>query len=574
MKHKNDLLRGLRWRSCIPLVLSTLLGASTFAAPLAGAQEAPEPAPGIRLAPASPAEARDVLWLLRPGAGLQEGDATSILAVVVFKRLLEGTPGTHTVAATAEQLAPRVGATQRATLSPCLTAQQPCPGPLAAALDMLSADLLLTGVLAQTEGGFTLEVELRGPNGARTLSRTFEAKLGARTQEQTLEDLAAQVIRDIFNLSGTVELRSDPDGARISIDGQPAGTSPLTVELEVGPHEITAHLDGFDDATRSIRVLPGKRASATLPLTTRAATLTVHTTPAAEADVLIDGQRVGKTGEAIPLAPGTYQLEVRGQGYADRTLSVTVDSAEPKLVSLTLESARPTLQMTGLGEVATEAILARRFYVRANYQYAALTSGLAETKGSLAGAEVTVVNQEVNDGVIPVRPEFTYHGLNLDLGYSWEHWGVVGLGISYMASGEELTTRLDDGESQIQAELSGFTRLELRPAQVTWRQAYKNLIPQVRAGFAWAHTSVDAATPRGDTTLTRDDLLFNFAIDIQYFFDSWWFAWAGIGVQWDLTHSDTNAEQLFSAGVGMTFEDPLQELFGASPAAASPPKAH
>ncbi len=561
MKHKNHLRCGLL---ASLTSLSTLLLAPTFAQ----AQDAP----AIKPANAPQADApRNILWLIQPGQGVQSGDSTSILAVVVLKRLLEGTAGQHTVAATPEHLAPRVAASQRPELPPCLSGLQPCPNPHAAALDALDADLLLTARLDAAPEAFALHVEMRGPNGANTLTRTFTQPLEKRTPEQAMEALAAQVIREIFNLSGTVEVRSDPDGARILIDGQPAGTAPLTVELEVGPHTLTAQLDGFDDATREIRVTPGRRATATLPLTTRDATLTVQTTPAADAEVLIDGQLRGKTGEPLPLPPGTYQLEVRGQGYAPRTLSVTLDSAEPKLVSLTLESARPTLELTGLGEINTDAILARRFYARINYQYAALTSGLEETSGRLAGRDVTVVREEVNDGVIPVRPEFSYHGLNLDLGYSWEQWGLIALGVSWLGASETLEVRLDDGEGQLQGELSNFSRLELRPLQLTWRQAYKNLIPSVRGGFAWAHTSVDVASPRGASTLTRDDLLFNFSIDISYFFDSWWFAWASIGVQWDLTHDDTNAEQMFGAGVGMTFEDPLQELFGSAP--ANPPKA-
>ena len=75
----------------------------------------------------------------------------------------------------------------------------------------------------------------------------------------------------------------------------------------------------------------------------------------------------------------------------------------------------------------------------------------------------------------------------------------------------------------------------------------------------------------GDTQdiLIEGNWIYDNGIEASYYFESWWFAFASLGVQWDLTHDDSNAEQLLTIGAGLTFENPIKELFG-SPSA--PPK--
>jgi hypothetical protein len=57
-------------------------------------------------------------------------------------------------------------------------------------------------------------------------------------------------------------------GAAVSIDGEPAGTSPLPGPLPIaaGPHAVEASCDGFDDARVEVTVTAGRRAAADLTL--------------------------------------------------------------------------------------------------------------------------------------------------------------------------------------------------------------------------------------------------------------------------------------------------------------------
>jgi hypothetical protein len=54
-----------------------------------------------------------------------------------------------------------------------------------------------------------------------------------------------------------VAVHSDPAGAEIYLDGQLIGSTPSTVELPAGTHELSVRLSGYQDWVRSLRVLSG-----------------------------------------------------------------------------------------------------------------------------------------------------------------------------------------------------------------------------------------------------------------------------------------------------------------------------
>jgi len=54
-----------------------------------------------------------------------------------------------------------------------------------------------------------------------------------------------------------VAVRSTPDGAEIYLDGQLIGSTPSTLELPAGTHELSVRLSGYQDWTRNMRVLSG-----------------------------------------------------------------------------------------------------------------------------------------------------------------------------------------------------------------------------------------------------------------------------------------------------------------------------
>ncbi len=88
---------------------------------------------------------------------------------------------------------------------------------------------------------------------------------------------------------------SSPEGARITIDNQPAGTAPLTMSnLKEGPHEITASLNGYATKTKTIYLEPDINDSVEFDLVKDSGTLVIDTEPA-NVQVYVDGNLLTTT---------------------------------------------------------------------------------------------------------------------------------------------------------------------------------------------------------------------------------------------------------------------------------------
>jgi len=59
--------------------------------------------------------------------------------------------------------------------------------------------------------------------------------------------------------SATVALQSDPSAAEIYLDGQLVGSTPSTLQVPSGNHQLALRLSGFQDWTRDLRILPGSQ---------------------------------------------------------------------------------------------------------------------------------------------------------------------------------------------------------------------------------------------------------------------------------------------------------------------------
>jgi hypothetical protein len=64
----------------------------------------------------------------------------------------------------------------------------------------------------------------------------------------------------------TVEIKSTPDGADISVDDAFVGNAPATLKLSSGKHTIKVTMAGFKDWSRDITALAGSEAHLTANL--------------------------------------------------------------------------------------------------------------------------------------------------------------------------------------------------------------------------------------------------------------------------------------------------------------------
>jgi len=104
-------------------------------------------------------------------------------------------------------------------------------------------------------GPHVLEVQV-GKSEPRVIPLTITA--GVQTS-QYIE------LRDV-SATGGLAIRSDPSGARITIDGQPRGTTPATIpNLSPGDHTVVLELGGRK-VSQAVKIAPGSTQQLVIPI--------------------------------------------------------------------------------------------------------------------------------------------------------------------------------------------------------------------------------------------------------------------------------------------------------------------
>jgi PEGA domain-containing protein len=144
-------------------------------------------------------------------------------------------------------------------------------------------------------------------------------------------------------LRATLDVQSDPPGARLLVDGRPTDKlTPATLELVPGVKvKLTLAKDGFvENSVATVAPAAGERAlyHASLPLAFDTALLTVAVEPAA-ANVSVDGLTLAPPAPSHDtfVAPGArHKLRASAPGYLDGHANVVVGGGEHKTVKLVL----------------------------------------------------------------------------------------------------------------------------------------------------------------------------------------------------------------------------------------------
>lgn len=111
-----------------------------------------------------------------------------------------------------------------------------------------------------TERGFIPEERRVVLTPARP-SRSLEVRLGAASP--TAPATPAPPIRAPASAVGTLVVESRPSGAAVTINGQPRGTTPLTLDqMAPGEYDVRLALQGYRPFSTTVRVVPGERVRA------------------------------------------------------------------------------------------------------------------------------------------------------------------------------------------------------------------------------------------------------------------------------------------------------------------------
>lgn len=154
-------------------------------------------------------------------------------------------------------------------------------------------------------------------------------------------------------LPGKITVRSVPAGAIVSIDGKPAGRTPLTAAATLAGHAVVIARPGFASETRRVvltRRAPANVVSVTLRAVGRAGgaaappvagattgSVTIDSRPRG-AGITIDGRALGQSPASVPgLSPGRHTLRLELSGYKPLDTAFTVKAGETARVAVTLE---------------------------------------------------------------------------------------------------------------------------------------------------------------------------------------------------------------------------------------------
>ena len=107
-------------------------------------------------------------------------------------------------------------------------------------------------------GAHVLEVQV-GKSEPRVIPLTIQAGV------QTAQYIELQGVQ----ATGSLEIKSEPSGARVTIDGQPRGTTPATIrDLPAGDHSVVLEAGGRK-ATQAVKIEAGSTAQLVVPMPRR-----------------------------------------------------------------------------------------------------------------------------------------------------------------------------------------------------------------------------------------------------------------------------------------------------------------
>lgn len=89
-------------------------------------------------------------------------------------------------------------------------------------------------------------------------ARKFCERCTDATLKTTADDLMSALVKAAPQSTGKLKLTSNPIGASCTIDGKPAGATPVDKDIPPGPHEITVERERHETARRSITVKAGE----------------------------------------------------------------------------------------------------------------------------------------------------------------------------------------------------------------------------------------------------------------------------------------------------------------------------
>ena len=159
-------------------------------------------------------------------------------------------------------------------------------------------------------------------------------------------------IKSLQKGKGFLYVTSKPQGADIYLDGKTTREkTPVEMEVSAGSHTLEVSLKFYEPASKSVHVSADEVSRVEFSLVRGKGILTVRSKPL-EVEVYLDEELKGNTPLTIKDIPaGEHTLELRKEGYTQRSETIQVLSGEPVVLQRILEVAKPATRIVTKEEI-------------------------------------------------------------------------------------------------------------------------------------------------------------------------------------------------------------------------------
>jgi hypothetical protein len=148
-------------------------------------------------------------------------------------------------------------------------------------------------------------------------------------------DKVMRLLPELQKRPSSLSVRTMPAGVRVTIDGRPAGPSPVSVTLPGGAHHVTIER-GSDRDERDVTLEYGEPGDVAFTLSGTPGSLYVFGTPAG-AYVAVDNITVGAVPATVPLPAGPHTVRVSASGYSTYETGTVVEPNATAQVEVRLQ---------------------------------------------------------------------------------------------------------------------------------------------------------------------------------------------------------------------------------------------
>ncbi len=214
----------------------------------------------------------------------------------------------------------------------------------------MNVEKFISGAVQFSEGTYTASVRLIDTKSGNILA---SARLESETVRGLRKDFAAKADK-FFERSGllgetaatstpqtsagpalpaapakgTLKVVSTPPGAKVSIDGDAVGATPLTLKRGAGTYVVSVEISGYAPVTRQMEIVAGKMAVMSETMMPAAGYIEIGIAPepaARAASVTVDGKPAG-AGKQGPYKLGKHLVRAEAVGYRAAEQQAEVDN--------------------------------------------------------------------------------------------------------------------------------------------------------------------------------------------------------------------------------------------------------